>query len=210
MSNEQTLEMKMGIKVTGTPIAYGDGAIRHTKEGKGRFDLIPPEPFREILSRLITIRDHRRIIDTDDMSIWCSLMCPEPDWALAIIQLTACGYGCYSSDDSAPLTQTDPGISWEHSFWTMLKELAIHFQKGAEIYGERNCQKGIPLWSFLDSAMRHTLQFFREELDERHLIAAIWNLWMYGWTVLRQKVPAATDNPDPEIHEESLEEYIVS
>ena len=41
------------IKVTGTPMTYGDGATRNTKEGKGRFDLIPPEPM-EIIDTLIT------------------------------------------------------------------------------------------------------------------------------------------------------------
>jgi hypothetical protein len=65
----------------------------------------------------------------------------------------------------------------------MLKYLAIHFQKGAEKYGERNCEKGIPLSSFYDSATRHTYQFLLGETDEPHHISAIWNCWMAIWTI---------------------------
>ena len=66
----------------------------------------------------------------------------------------------------------------------MLYDLAIHFQKGAEKYGERNCEKGIPEWSFKDSGLRHMCQYLDGKNDENHFIASIWNFWMAEWTVL--------------------------
>ena len=68
-----------------------------------------------------------------------------------------------------------------------MKELAVHFENGAKIYGEHNCEKGIPKWSFIDSGLRHLTQFLNGEDDENHYIAAIWNFWMLLWTVLKEK-----------------------
>jgi hypothetical protein len=53
---------------------------------------------------------------------------------------------------------------------------AIHLQKGALKYGERNWEKGIPLHSYYDSAMRHLVQFWEGKDDENHLTAALWNV----------------------------------
>lgn len=54
--------------------------------------------------------------------------------------------------------------------------LAVHFQKGAQKYEDRNWEKGMPLGEFFDSGIRHAFQFLKGEEDENHLIAAIWNL----------------------------------
>jgi hypothetical protein len=75
----------------------------------------------------------------------------------------------------------------------MLQDLAIHVQKGAEHYGERNCQKGIPLWSFKDSAMRHATQVFEGKTDEPHAISVIWNCWLAEWTVITSNKKNDTD-----------------
>lgn len=54
--------------------------------------------------------------------------------------------------------------------------LARHFEAGARKYGDRNWEKGIPISSFIDSAIRHILKFMAGETDEDHLCAACWNL----------------------------------
>lgn len=54
--------------------------------------------------------------------------------------------------------------------------LSKHFEEGAKKYGERNWEKGIPINSFIDSAMRHTLKYMAGQDDEDHLVAAAWNL----------------------------------
>ena len=62
-----------------------------------------------------------------------------------------------------------------------LKRLAIHMQNGANKYDARNWEKGIPLHSFFDSAMRHLEDYLEcrlmgVEQDEDHLSAAFWNI----------------------------------
>ena len=39
--------------------------------------------------------------------------------------------------------------------WDAIHELARHCERGAKVYGERNCEKGIQMSSLLDSAIRH-------------------------------------------------------
>mgnify|MGYP000906022844 CR=1 FL=1 len=81
-----------------------------------------------------------------------------------------------------------------------LLRLARHFEAGAKKYGERNWEKGIPVNSFIDSAMRHTLKYMAGEKDEDHLCAAAWNLvcametearfgWVFDrWGILIEEV----------------------
>ncbi|NPV89290.1 MAG: hypothetical protein HPY50_00760 [Firmicutes bacterium] len=54
--------------------------------------------------------------------------------------------------------------------------LARHFEAGAKKYGDRNWEKGIPINSFIDSAIRHIMKYMDHQEDEDHLCAAAWNL----------------------------------
>jgi hypothetical protein len=69
--------------------------------------------------------------------------------------------------------------------WEVIRALAIHYEKGCLKYGDRNWEKGIPVHSFLDSAMRHSAQVIDGCDDENHLIASIWNLVCAYQTILR-------------------------
>lgn len=60
--------------------------------------------------------------------------------------------------------------------WDAIHELAIHCEQGALKYGERNCEKGIPIHSLIDSAIRHLSCYLRGMKDEPHLRAALWNI----------------------------------
>lgn len=66
------------------------------------------------------------------------------------------------------------------SFESMLLEVAIHFEEGAEKYEPNNWRKGIPLHCFVDSAVRHYLKYRRGDKDDR---AFIWNLLCLIWTL---------------------------
>jgi hypothetical protein len=59
-----------------------------------------------------------------------------------------------------------------------IEAVARLMEQGAKKYGERNCFKGIPNHSFLDSGMRHASKFLRGMADEPHLVMAAWNLLM--------------------------------
>ena len=60
--------------------------------------------------------------------------------------------------------------------WDAIHELAQHCEQGAIKYGERNCEKGIPIHSLIDSAIRHLSCYMRGMDDEPHLRAAMWNV----------------------------------
>jgi hypothetical protein len=77
--------------------------------------------------------------------------------------------------------------------WDAIHELAIHCEEGALKYGERNCEKGIPIHSLIDSAIRHLSCYLRGMKDEPHLRAAMWNVAMAIWT--EKKRPEMQDIP---------------
>lgn len=163
------------IKVSGEPQFYGEnGARRNSAEGKGRFDLIPTEPFRFLIARL----KEGGVITCTKEAITAAAF--EGRIYDTIIALTIYAYDMRTLGDK-PL-QEHQVHDFVHVFNDMLIDLAKHFEKGAKIYGERNCQKGIPAWRFRDSGLRHLNQYFAGLDDEPHMISAIWNFWMLAWT----------------------------
>lgn len=78
-----------------------------------------------------------------------------------------------------------------------LKRLAIHYENGANAYGENNWKNGMPLRRFLDSAMRHLQQCLDGKEDEDHAGACLWNVC--GFIYIQQaikdgKLPKELDN----------------
>lgn len=62
-------------------------------------------------------------------------------------------------------------------------EVSKHFEEGAKKYGEYNWQKGIPVQSYIDSAVRHLLKYKAGWDDEPHDRAFVWNIICLIWTV---------------------------
>lgn len=77
--------------------------------------------------------------------------------------------------------------------WEAIHELAKHCEEGALKYGERNCEKGIPIHSLIDSAFRHLSCYMQGMKDEPHLRAAIWNIAFAIY--IEQKHPEMQDIP---------------
>lgn len=71
--------------------------------------------------------------------------------------------------------------------------LSKHFENGAIKYDERNWEKGIPMHSFIDSAIRHLMKYLDGYTDEDHLCAAAWNCMCAMWT--EEKKPELQDIP---------------
>ena len=72
-----------------------------------------------------------------------------------------------------------------------LLRLSKHYEIGGKKYGENNYQLGIPISSFMDSAMRHLLKYMDGWDDEDHLSAATWNILGAMWT--EEKKPEMQD-----------------
>lgn len=68
------------------------------------------------------------------------------------------------------------------SYSNMLLEVSIHFEEGANKYGDYNWQKGIPAHCYIDSAVRHFLKWVRNDNDEPHDRAFVWNIMCCIWT----------------------------
>ena len=62
-------------------------------------------------------------------------------------------------------------------------EVSKHFEEGAKKYGEYNWQKGIPVQSYIDSAIRHLLKYKAGWDDEPHDRAFAWNIICLIWTL---------------------------
>ena len=65
--------------------------------------------------------------------------------------------------------------------------LARHYENGARKYEDRNWEKGIPIHSFIDSAIRHLMKYLDGQDNEDHLCAAAWNLMCAMWNEQNRK-----------------------
>ena len=66
-------------------------------------------------------------------------------------------------------------------------EISKHFEDGAEHYGARNWEKGIPLSELINSLERHIAQEKLGMEDESHARAIAWNAVVYLATKVRIK-----------------------
>lgn len=166
------------IKMSGEKQTFEGGAVRYSKEGKGRFDLIPGmfmyvllEEIEETKTFTCRERDILKLAYSERL-------------ARTIITMIIRKYG-KTTDQERTLDDVYDICPrrFYKGFLETIKELAIHYQKGAEIYGPNNWQKGIPYESFLDSGRRHLNQWLLGENDENHYISAIWNFAGAIWTL---------------------------
>lgn len=182
-------ENKNNIKVEGEFHKFGD-AVRYNKN-KGRFDLIPLDVFQRLTEYANNI--HR--IENDDTITMFDIVnkinggISRGDYIATLYNLAI-----------IPHITTPIHISRKEYFCnilpTMMLHLALHFQHGAEKYGPRNCERGIPLWSFIDSGMRHWNQYLLGRTDEDHYIATVWNFWMAKWTEINHPERCSPDVGD--------------
>ena len=147
------------IKDSGTRQQFPTGAVRDIQKGKGRCDLLP----------LDVISDMYRVdFGTEDPS------------ALIFDRL----HRFTDTGEVAHLFNTlgdfipDAFDSWSN----MLLEVSMHFEEGAEKYGEDNWKKGLPVKCYINSAVRHYLKWLRGDTDERHDRAFCWNILCAIWT----------------------------
>lgn len=172
------------IKMDGEQHQYESGAVRYIKD-KGDFNLIPVDV-------VMTLSDYIRT----DALLYHPNICTKHQcmdrllcdafhklYESAIVDIVILKYldiTFHEKPDGRINVTQEMLIS---AFASMLLDLAIHYQKGAQKYGVDNWKKGcengtgIPAESFFDSGVRHTLQFLSGATDEPHHISAIWNFF---------------------------------
>ncbi len=78
-----------------------------------------------------------------------------------------------------------------------LERLALHYAKGADLYGEDDWKQGMPLKRLLGSALRHLIACLDGMEDEDHGAAALWNICGFMYTkdaIERGFLPKRLDN----------------
>lgn len=149
------------LNYSGDRTEYPSGAVRDMKKGKGRCDLLPLNVLFNYCDRKENIKKSMRNILKEFSNYQES---NEIKYLYRILGLTS-------------------NLMFDISDMNMILELSIHFEEGAEKYGEYNWQKGIPKWSYIDSAIRHLLKWSRGDKDERHDRAFVWNIVCLIWTI---------------------------
>ena len=152
---------EMRILDSGERTEYETGAVRDIKAGKGRCDLMP----------LGEIAD-----------LYC-----ESDENTADGFFRELSHFRHTGDRSylyhAVLWLSHCHKKWDGNVSRMLLDISLHFEEGAEKYGPNNWQKGIPIHSYIDSAIRHYLKWAAGYEDEPHDRACVWNLLCCAWTM---------------------------
>lgn len=64
-------------------------------------------------------------------------------------------------------------------------EISKLYEKGCIKYGERNYMLGIPLYCYIDSALRHLSKFMDGKTDEPHIIQCAWNILGFIETAIK-------------------------
>ena len=152
------------IKDSGNRTEFETGAVRDMHEGKGRCDLLP----LDVISGLFNDGKYQLDVFTT-INLFQKTS--------KIIHLIVALHYFMS------------GRCWD--YYTMILEVAKHFEEGAKKYGENNWQKGIPVHCYIDSAIRHYVKWLRGDQDEPHDRAFCWNILCAIWTC--QNMPELND-----------------
>lgn len=143
------------LKDSGERRKFDSGAVRDIQIGKGRCDLLP-------------LREVGHSFRNPECELLFTYLSKFMD--------TGNVEYLYGAVESFMHTQYEDD-------YTPILELSKHLESGALKYGEHNWEKGIPLHSFIDSGIRHLLQYFRGDTDDPHSRAFIWNMYCAIWTI---------------------------
>lgn len=143
----------MSIKDSGNRTEFESGAVRDMQEGKGRCDLLPLDIVAEI-----ELGAYGRVFG-----------------AIERFQNTGDVFHLFKALD----TFADVAFG---NFYTMLLEVAKHFEEGAKKYSPNNWKLGINVEVYINSGVRHLLKWLRNDDDEPHDRAFCWNIVCAIWT----------------------------
>lgn len=154
---ERMEEKESRILDSGNRTQFESGAVRDMREGKGRCDLMP----------LDVVYKYFELANAQDKVLWY----------ISLFQKNGLTLDLYNAIESFCT------VCWTCDPVTMFLEVAKHFEEGAKKYGPDNWRKSIPVWCYIDSAVRHYLKWKRGDKDEPHDRAFVWNLLCCIWEV---------------------------
>lgn len=211
-TNEGPIEIEPGkyinpaasINDTGDRTKFESGAVRDMHVGKGRFDLMPMNVLAVIIkcyldcynlrTSNITKPTYQHFSEQEKNKYGTSEFEPDLNQRVDVLnriyKFECCGdvyqlYHAFCAFIEFNCYDISLGSS-ERDLYFAILDLAKHFEAGAMKYGENNWQKGIPVNSYIDSALRHYFKFLDGYTDERHDIAFLWNIMCCIWTCIHK------------------------
>ena len=145
----------MAILDSGSRTQFETGAVRDIRDDKGRCDLMPLDVVGSVLE---CFADETTLGMLEDFKAD-----GDKGWLINAL---------FSFRDESNYDSLEE----------MLLDVSHHYKEGCEKYGENNWQKGIPVYCYIDSAVRHYLKWCRGDEDERHDRAFVWNIMCAAWT----------------------------
>ena len=180
----------MPLKDSGNRTDYGTGALRDIGDGNGRCDLLPATAISDFLINEPTYRDPTCVNKPQLVTIFYLIMeyigCKNTQWLYDALDVCLVVNWLKQHPDQT-IAPKDKVLAQG------MLDLSLHYRRGAEKYSERNWEKGLPIHSFIDSAIRHLCKEILGWEDEPHLIAIMWNLYGAIWTL--QHFPELDDLP---------------
>ena len=139
------------IKDSGSTTEFATGAHRDARTGKGRIDLIPLEVASKLMDEDQILQSVREFQKDDN------------------------------TEHLYDALKNFCDRYYSGVMETMLLEVGIHYEEGANKYGANNWKKGMDSYIYIDSALRHYLKHKRGDMDEPHDRAFVWNLLCCIW-----------------------------
>lgn len=171
----ESIEAGPHILDSGDRTEFESGAVRDMREGKGRCDLLPMEVVAGLLSDpiLYDIRDFQRTGETE--SLYTAIDRFSTHWMVEVVK-----------DKLGSCTDEEREVIETATYAEMCLDVAKHFEEGAKKYGDNNWRRGIPVYVYIDSAVRHYLKYLATWEDEPHDRAFVWNLMCCIWTCINK------------------------
>ena len=164
------------IKDSGNRREFSTGAVRDMAEGKGRCDLLPLDVIADLFLESKCEKYERVNIVLNYLNAALKIWKDEAlSWDSVRMDFVV---GHLYNALKEFLKQSDFA-----DIPTMVLELSVHFEQGANKYTEDNWKRGIPVNCYIDSAIRHYLKWLRGDTDERHDRAFVWNIVCCIWEV---------------------------
>lgn len=155
---------------------FESGAVRDLAEGKGRMDLVPLDVAARFLAKYKSAEVERTF---------------QEGAALVLNLMGGFIKSCREAHPDDNYIYTAMVIESQILFpdpYTTIMEVSKQYEDGAKKYSDRNWEKGLPVRSFLDSAMRHLMKVGRNDPEDPepvsvHAKGALWNLFSLAWTI---------------------------
>lgn len=193
-------------KSSGQQQNFGTGAKRDIQQGKGRFDLIPPHAIMCVAKTYATMGKAFAINSLTKrigFAIECLYNCTDKNNVDVFEDASdAMWYILEQMEQEEDNTPAQEDLDTEDYRFDLIpynpiKRVADVYERGANLYGERNWEHGMPLSRLLDSAIRHLWQYNAGKTDEDHAAQGVWNIMGFIetlWRIQQGYLPKDLDN----------------